>query len=150
MCDLEYLDNLKVIDFEKCGNVVRFYLGSLDCDQYWGDDWDDVPYEHNAGTVYDKFVMGYIDVAWNLDTHVLEPCDHTVNSSYSKQLLIERQVPMIITKQKSKDSGYWDYGRFAELCLDADQKFYYNEPASELILKCDSIVGSHLNKTLEA
>ena len=71
----------KIIDFEVKGNVVRFYLGNKTDewgwtnknykdrngntpdwlkpnDTYYGDDWDDVPYEHNAGLVYDKFVKG--------------------------------------------------------------------------------------------
>ena len=48
---------MKIIDFDKKGNVVRFYLGKDDLNDYWGDDWNDVPYEHNAGTVYDEFIM---------------------------------------------------------------------------------------------
>ena len=44
---------MKIIDFEIKGNQVKFYLGSDNCDNYWGDDWDDKPYEHNAGEPYD-------------------------------------------------------------------------------------------------
>ena len=36
-------DDLFVIDFETRGNVIRLYYGN-DPD-YWGDDWDDKPYE---------------------------------------------------------------------------------------------------------
>ena len=36
-------------------------------DIYYGDDWDDAPYEHNAGTVYEWFVKGYIDIFEMID-----------------------------------------------------------------------------------
>ena len=78
---------MKIIDFEKKGNVVRFYLGEQTenwgwtnpeykdytgktptwlkpSDRYYGDDWDDKPYEHNAGTVYGEFIKGYKDIAF--------------------------------------------------------------------------------------
>lgn len=36
----------KIIDFERNGNIVRFYLGDVNnSNGYYGDDWDDVPYE---------------------------------------------------------------------------------------------------------
>lgn len=36
---------LKLIDWENSGHLFRFYFGK-DKD-YWGDDWDDSPYELN-------------------------------------------------------------------------------------------------------
>lgn len=39
---------MKIIDFERKGNLVRFYLGDDDLAEWWGDDWNDTPYEHNA------------------------------------------------------------------------------------------------------
>ena len=35
---------MKVIDFERKGNVIRFYLGKDDLTEWWGDDWNDTPY----------------------------------------------------------------------------------------------------------
>ena len=58
----------KIIDFERKGNVVRFYLIKVDRnDDYYGDDWDDTPYEHNAGSVYDSFVNKIVDVFFPYD-----------------------------------------------------------------------------------
>ena len=54
---------MKIIDWEAKGNVVRYFLGADDLESWYGDDWDDVPYEHNAEQVYDQFVKGYMDVA---------------------------------------------------------------------------------------
>ena len=64
---------MKIIDFEKRGNVIRFYCGKDDCDDYWGDDWNDRPYEHNAERVYSEYIEEYIDVAVDIDYHVMEP-----------------------------------------------------------------------------
>ena len=43
---------MKIIDYEIRGSCVRFYLGKDDDTDYHGDDWNDRPYDCNAGTVY--------------------------------------------------------------------------------------------------
>ena len=65
----------KVIDFEKKGNVVRLYLGDDNCDDYWGDDWNDAPYEHNAERVYNRYVTDTLDFAMSPDADVVEPAE---------------------------------------------------------------------------
>lgn len=89
---------MKIIDFEKEGNVVRFFYGDDDCQDYWGDDWDDIPYEHNAGMVYERYVKGYIDIALNMNYIVLEPSQSITyfNSPYSKQDMKDRMIPCIL------------------------------------------------------
>lgn len=64
---------MKIIDFELKGNVVRFALGADNCNDYWGDDWDDVPYEHNAGPVYDEFITGYATIYFSFSYEVMAP-----------------------------------------------------------------------------
>lgn len=95
---------MKIIDFETRGNVVRFYLGADDLQDWYGDDWDDVPYEHNAGTVYDEFVTEKVDIAFDFDCGVLEPQDdwrNKGNSDWCKNDMTERKVPcLIIVPQK--------------------------------------------------
>ena len=34
---------MKLLDLERKGNVVRFFLGADDLEKWWGDDWDDAP-----------------------------------------------------------------------------------------------------------
>ena len=63
---------MKIIDFEKRGNLVRLYLGNDSVDDYWGDDWDDAPYEYNAGKVYDKYISAYIDLAFDWKYYIYE------------------------------------------------------------------------------
>lgn len=90
---------MKIIDFKKKGNVVRFYLGEDDCNDYHGDDWDDSPYEHNAGEVYEEYVKEHVDIAFDFDCLVLEPQDdwhNQSNSEWCKDDMKDRLVPCII------------------------------------------------------
>lgn len=64
-------DDLEVIDFERKGNLVRLYLGENG--EQWGDDWDDRPYECNAGKVYDEFVQDFVDIVFHWDYDIIEP-----------------------------------------------------------------------------
>lgn len=109
----------KIIDFEIKGNIVRFYLGNKDeewgwtnknykdssnetpkwlkpSDDYYGDDWNDTPYECNAGRVYDEFIYGtrtyYYDINWK----IIEPCDGEINSTYCKDDFKKRNIPCVI------------------------------------------------------
>lgn len=116
---------MKIIDWEAKGNVVRYFLGTDDLESWYGDDWDDSPYEHNAGSVYDEFVKGYIDIAYPFDTVVLEPCDGYLNSPWCKDDMIAKRVPIIITNDNVDPYDYtrWDY--FENLCPDSDTHRVY-------------------------
>lgn len=143
---------MRIIDFEKKGNVVRFYLGEKTPDwgwtnkdykdgsgktpswlkpseTYYGDDWDDAPYEHNAGPVYDEFVKGHRDIAFPFDDLVLEPCDGESNSPCCKEDFVARNVPCIIVvpaeiaaqaERPWDDYLYW-------LGHDGVKEYYYGD-----------------------
>lgn len=87
---------MKIIDFEKKGNLVRFYLGNDDCTDYWGDDWNDAPYDCNAEKVYDEYVTGYVDIVFPFDYMVLEPCNGVLNTRFAKEDMKDRNIPCII------------------------------------------------------
>lgn len=89
----------QIIDFERKGNVIRFYLGTNG--KQWGDDWNDVPYECNAGRVYDEYVTGIEDISIPFDCLVLEPADGCLNSKFSKEDMIRGQIPCVIIVPKS-------------------------------------------------
>ncbi len=112
---------MKIVDFDRKGNVVRFYLGEKTkswgwtnpdykdaagktpdwlepSDTYYGDDWNDSPYEHNAGRVYDEFIKGHKDIAFKFDDIVLEPCNG--EAEYSKDDMVSRKIPCIIVISK--------------------------------------------------
>lgn len=126
---------MKIIDFEKKGNVVRFYLGSDDEKDYWGDDWNDTPYEYNAGEVYSEYRVGVRDIAFDFDDLVLQPSDGELNSPYCKDDMKSRKVPCIIVipKEKCKDNWHDEFRYWVS--ADGVKKFYFEdimEPSDQL------------------
>jgi hypothetical protein len=88
---------MKIIDMERKGNVVRFYLGEDTLKDWWGDDWNDYPYDANAERVYSEFIAGYVDKIFDFDTQLFEPISSSVYpASYSKNNLKERLLPCLI------------------------------------------------------
>jgi len=66
----------------------------------WGDDWNDAPYEHNAGTPYEwyhgddsKEPWKIIKVAFEGDFH--EPCSGCTNSSFSVEDINSGAIPWL-------------------------------------------------------
>lgn len=84
---------MEIIDCERKGNLIRFYLGKNG--KQWGDDWDDAPYEHNAGRVYDEFIEDHEDLAVPFDWEVEQPGDRYNNSPYTKKDMVQRKVPCL-------------------------------------------------------
>ena len=118
---------MKIIDFERKGNVVRFYLGNDDCENYWGDDWNDAPYEHNAGSVSERFVVGVRDLYFPFDWLVLEPCSGAFNSGYTKEDMKKRIVPCIIAVPTEIVDGSWNTDFEHWVGADGIQKFYFGD-----------------------
>ena len=124
---------MKIIDFEKRGNVIRFYCGKDDCDDYWGDDWNDRPYEHNAERVYSEYIEEYIDVAVDIDYHVMEPADdwrYNNNTPFSKQDMKKRSVPCIIVVPKDDSYVSEEFNRYA--VSDNVDKIYFGDSIEKL------------------
>ena len=119
---------MKIIDFQKKGNVVRFWLGEDNLKEWHGDDWNDTPYEYNAGTVYDEFISGYRDVAFDFDSLVIEPCECTTNSELCKDDMVARKVPCIIVVPKELADDSW-YGQDFKywVCHDGIEKYYFGD-----------------------
>ena len=103
--------NREIIDWERKGNLVKFYLGKNG--EQWGDDWNDVPWECNAGRVYDEYIEGYEIIVIPFDCHVYEP-----ERFFSKKDLINRIVPCIIASKKYSNT-------FQEALRDEKAKMYY-------------------------
>lgn len=135
---------MKIIDWEAKGNVVRYFLGADDLERWYGDDWDDAPYEHNAEQVYDQFVKGYMDVAYPFDTVVLEPRDGCLNSPWCKDDMVARRVPIIITNDNVDPYDWSRQEDFQCLCPDTNTHRVYmgdhvddSDPRVHLIDKDD-------------
>ena len=98
-------EKLEVIDFESRGNVIRFYLGKNG--EQFGDDWDDAPYEDNAGTVYDEFIEGAVDIAFDLSMNVFVPSGSYYSAGYRKDYMVKRRYPCVSIVERSWEC--WDY-----------------------------------------
>lgn len=149
---------MKIIDFDKKGNIVRFYLGEKTeewgwtnpeyknykgetpdwlkpQDKYYGDDWDDAPYDCNAGQVYDEFIKGHIDVAFPFDCVVFEPCDGgdwNTNCRWCKDDMRAELIPCIVA-QKIFDGDYaWKYDYNRVVARKDSAKIYFNMDEEEL------------------
>jgi hypothetical protein len=114
---------MQIIDFEKKGNVVRFYLGDASTD-YHGDDWDDRPYDCNAGEVYEEYVKGYRDMVFPFDDLVLEPCDGAYDCDVSKNDMKNQCVPCIVVVPKKIRNDYYETD-FAYWVGAKESKRYY-------------------------
>jgi hypothetical protein len=124
----------KIIDFERKGNVVRFYLGADDCEDYWGDDWNDAPYDCNAGRVYERYITGVKDVAFPFDALVLEPSSEWIGDVFhrSKEDMKKRIVPCIIIVPKELCEDSW-CERFGDwVGADGVKKIYFGDPVEVL------------------
>ena len=74
----------------------------------YGDDWDDRPYEHNAGTPYESYYEDHKEFPIELKKVFFEipwgwemPCSNVTNSRYSVEDINNNRVPWII-----KDGEY--------------------------------------------
>lgn len=119
---------MKIIDFERKGNIVRFFLGADDCFDYWGDDWEDAPYDYNAGQVYDRYIIGHKDVYFPFDSLVLEPESNRYNSWCTKEDMKKRKIPCIIVVPKEIHEDTWDDSFSQFVGADGIQRFYFGDP----------------------
>lgn len=93
------------------------YFTTLPLDQQWGDDWNDAPYEHNAGTPYgpaesysaynretgqwekgSDYIGGkpaWMIIVVDFDAPLDMPCSDQLNSNYSVQGINEREIPWL-------------------------------------------------------
>lgn len=119
---------MKIIDWERKGNLVRFFLGEDDCTNYHGDDWDDAPYDCNAGTVYKEYVKGYADIVFPFNDLVLEPCDGEWNCRFCKDDMVAGKVPciLVVPARLAETTCYDEYHYWAR-CKEA-KAFYFNDP----------------------
>ena len=131
---------MEIIDFERKGNVIRFYLGKNG--KQWGDDWNDIPYEHNAGRVSDEFVKGYCDVVINFDYEVLEACYGYNNSPYSKEMMRDREMYALFLS--IEDDEKKEYNPSTCICFGDEIKDILKLDYVKLLDRGDYIKGGKL------
>jgi hypothetical protein len=124
---------LKICDFYKKGNVIRLYLTNLDDDNYSGDDWDDSPYEHNAGMVSYYGYYPYIEFAFPLDIWITEPADdyhYRGNSPFCKDDFKARKAPCLIIGDLGED---WHDSYSEQMGNQNLLRIYFNDKLSDIL-----------------
>lgn len=123
-----------IIDCETKGNVIRFYIGNINND-YCGDDWDDVPMDANAGTVYSEFIDHYVDIAFPFNTEVFEPNDEYLCRNDVKA----KKVPCVVVLPASAKTKKTFYYSYSQLMASGEPvlKFYFGDIIDEEKLKTD-------------
>ena len=66
------------------------YFTRMELSEQWGDDWNDAPYEHNAGEPYNDEGADILRVAY--DGYLQTPCDGYCNSPYSVKAINQGAV----------------------------------------------------------
>ena len=69
------------------------YFTSQTLENQWGDDWNDAPYEHNAGTPYESDEWEIVKIAIECQLEV--PADRYLNSPFSVQDINALNVPWL-------------------------------------------------------
>ena len=127
------------------GPIYKPYEFLKPSDTYYGDDWDDTPYECNAGRVYGEFIYGYIDVAVAFDAYVLQPRDdwHCDNSPYCKDDFVIGKAPCIVIIPPSESYQYWGEPTYPEALGNKNALKIYFGDSEELLKSIDdlSIIG---------
>jgi hypothetical protein len=113
------------------------YFTTCPLDKQWGDDWNDAPYEHNAGEPYawhqymaerglDKYDVFRVAFDGNLDT----PCEGKCNSEWSVEDINGGAVPWLTSLDGDvKIMAGTTYADFVPLVRRARGNIY--EPVAE-------------------
>ncbi len=79
------------------------YFTTQPLDKQWGDDWNDAPYEHNAGAPYDGNDWAISVYAWQGPFE--EPSEGQLNSGYSVEHINQRMVPWLQSSRYGATPG---------------------------------------------
>lgn len=137
------MDKLKVIDFETFGNVIKLYFGDINDMDYWMDDADDRPYEHNAGIVYSQYVKGIIEIAFPSFIQVLSPADdwhYEGNSPFSKEDFKKEKAPcLVMVHDEDPYQLGWSYSE--KLGDKSAWQLYFNDTLEMVLDKVKEYQG---------
>jgi hypothetical protein len=108
------------------GNFAYFTTQLLE-DQ-WGDDCNDVPYEHNAGTPYEPQggVLTWQIIKVAFDGSFLLPSDNHLNSPYSVEgINMRRDIPWLRTREHASLDAGATIAEFAKFVTDNGGTVYF-------------------------
>lgn len=121
------MNNEPILCYISEGGMAYFTTNGLD--QEWGDDWDDAPYEHNAGTPYGR--GGSIVTLCYLSDMETPATRYAINSPYSVRDINQRKAAWLAYPHYSRPKG-------------ATHEIYAGTPISQFIKIVESGGGEIL------
>ena len=95
------------------GNALRLYFGSS-VEEIYGDDWDDIPYESNCGTVYSEYVTCVLDVLIPFNYTITDIADDLYygNSKYCRNDFKDGNIALIwcVDRNHERENVYFYMG----------------------------------------
>ena len=79
----------------------KAFFTTQDIEDQWGDDWNDAPYEHNAGEPYTGKDWKIFTVFFEVDL-LNEPCDDYRNPFYSVEEINKKKIPWLYSDKYSE------------------------------------------------
>ena len=123
-----YVESSKYI-----GEPIKMYFTNNSLNDQWGDDWDDVPYEHNAGEPYEDDDHQIIKIQFmdNIVSEIITPRTNVDNSNYSVQDINNKIVPWISINFDNKSDFIYAGATFKDVInklklIDKDMDVYIN------------------------
>lgn len=136
-------------EFKLCYVEENFaYFTTQELSKQWGDDWNDAPYEHNAGRPYTPSPNSKKDWSddgtpkWSIKKVAYEgpfnqPCDNYLNSPYSVEAINKGEIAWLFTDRWVKKPISIKAGvslqEFTEIVRNAGGEVYLpmeNKPAA--------------------
>ena len=127
------LDNMKLCYVR---NSKAFFT-TQKLEKQWGDDWDDAPYEHNAGEPYTGEGWKILKIFFEVDL-MNEPCDNYANSPYSVEAINKKTIPWLSSDSISIWAGT-TLREFIRIIKKAGGEIYLNASINILALGLKSI-----------
>lgn len=86
-----------IIDAQQKGNLLQLALTSKIDPNTHGDDWDDKPYDSNAGPVYEEYVEKYITYYVPIDKTIYSYSEynHVLNPNISMEDMFNKKIPFM-------------------------------------------------------
>ena len=143
---MKNIKKLKIIDFETFGNVIQLFLGDINDINYTGDDWNDIPASHNAGTVYRW--LGYIEIAFPSFIQVLAAEDdwhYQGNEPFCKNDYKDMKAPcLVIVNDSDPYQMGWSYSE--KIGDKSSWRIYFNDTLEETLEKTKEYHGVVINE----
>jgi len=113
---------------------VFAYFTLKELDKQWGDDWNDTPYEHNAGDPYNDNESQIIKIAFEADLD--NPTSGHYNSPYSVESINAGAIAWLRSPSYSKEKVYIKAGEtidsFVKKIKSINGEVYYPSEIYEI------------------